>query len=92
MPRIALLLVAGFALFLAATGIYILPTLRETPPPGAIPDYRKERIIARLEGKVLWFLVGSMLTVTILGTLPARGRGGHSARADSGTPEPRARR
>ena len=74
MPRIALLLVAGFCLFLAATGLYILPTLRETSPPGAIPDYRKERIIARLEGKVLWFLVGSMLTVTILGTLPSRAR------------------
>jgi hypothetical protein len=73
-PRITILLVAGFALFLLSAGLYVLPVLREPPPPGAIPDYRKERVIARLEGKVLWFLAGSMITVTLIGTRGGRKR------------------
>ena len=74
-PRIALLLIGGFALFLVSAGLYLLPVLGETPPPGAIPDWRKERVVARMEGKVMWFLSGSMLVVAALGTLPrVRGR------------------
>lgn len=74
MPRISLLVAAGFALFLLSAGLYVLPVLREAPPPGAIADYQKERVRARLEGKVLYFLAGSMVTVTLLYTLPRRRR------------------
>ncbi len=72
-PRITLSLAGGFLLFLLSAGLYVLPVLLETPPPGAITDYHKERVRARLEGKVLWFLGGSMIVVTLLTALP-RGR------------------
>jgi hypothetical protein len=69
-PRVSLTLIAGFVVFLVSAGLYALPALREPVPPGAIADYRKERVMARLEGKVLWFLAGSMITVTLLSTIP----------------------
>ena len=75
MPRITLLLVAGLALFTLSAGLYVLPVLREPVPVGAIPDYVKERVAARLEGKLPWFLAGSMLTVGILYTWFAGGKG-----------------
>jgi len=75
-PRITLLLLSGFVLFLLSTGLYLWPVLHEPAPPGAIPDYYKERIRARLEGKVIWFLAGSMITVTLIGARPStRGKG-----------------
>ncbi len=73
-PRITLTLLAGFALFLVSAGLYVLPALREPAPPGAISDYHKERVISRLDGKVLWFLAASMIVVTVIGTLPRPGR------------------
>ena len=69
-PRVSLTLIAGFVLFLVSAGLYALPALRAPVPPGAIADYRKERVMERLEGKVLWFLTGSMITVTLIGTIP----------------------
>ena len=54
-----------------------VPVLLEPPPPGAIADYQKERVVARLDGKVRYFLVGSFLGVTLLsirGWLPGTGR------------------
>jgi hypothetical protein len=80
-PRITLTLLAGFALFLLSAGIYVLPVLLEPAPPGAIPDWHKERVIARLDGKVLYFLFGSFLGVTLLslgGRLPGISRGQRS--------------
>ncbi len=77
LPRITISLVAGFALFLLLAGLYVLPELLADPPPGAIPDYQRERVMARLEGKVLWMLAASYLVVvalTIRGLLPGTGR------------------
>ena len=73
-PRIALSLAGGFLLFLLSAGLYVMPVLLEEPPPGAIPDYHKERVRARLEGKVLWFLAGSMIVVTLGIALPRGSR------------------
>jgi hypothetical protein len=66
-PRVTLMLVAGFLLFLVAAGLYVLPVLLEPAPPGAIVDYHKERVMARLEGKVIYLLVGSMLLAVLVG-------------------------
>ena len=76
-PRITIALAFGFALFLLIAGLYVLPVLLETPPPGAIPDYQKERVMARLEGKVLWMLISSFFAAAMLsarGILPGTGR------------------
>ena len=73
-PRIAISLLSGFIVFLVVTGLYVLPVLRQDPPPGAIADWHKEQVMARLEGKVLWFLAGSMISVTLLFTLRPRNR------------------
>ena len=61
-----LTLLAGFAVFLLSAGLYVLPVLLEPAPPGAIEDYHKERVVARLEGKTRYFLFGSFLGVTLL--------------------------
>ena len=76
-PRVTLTLLAGFAIFLISAGLYVLPALLEPVPPGAIPDYRKERVIARLDGKVPYFLLGSFVGATLLsirGWLPGTSR------------------
>ncbi len=65
-PRITLTVLAGFAVFFLSAGLYALPALLEEPPPGAIPDYQRERVSARLEGKVLYFLIGAFAGVTIV--------------------------
>lgn len=62
-PRVTLTLAAGAVVFALATVIYSLPALLESPPPGAIPDYTRERVRARLEGKVPALLGGSLLAV-----------------------------
>jgi hypothetical protein len=72
-PRITLSLVAGFLLFLLSSGLYVLPVLLEPAPPGAILDYHQERVRARMQGKVIWFLVGSFLCTALVS---ARPRGG----------------
>ncbi len=72
-PRITLTLVAGFLLFLLSSGLYVLPVLLEPAPPGAILDYHQERVRARMQGKVIWFLVGSFLCTALVS---ARPRGG----------------
>jgi hypothetical protein len=66
-PRVALLMAGGFLLFLLSTGLYVLPVLNEPAPPGAIADYHAERVRARLEGKVVWFLAGSLAGAALLG-------------------------
>jgi hypothetical protein len=73
-PRATLTLVGGFALFLASSLGYALPALLETPPAGAIADYRVERVRARLEGKALYFLAGSLLVAALASATLARGR------------------
>jgi hypothetical protein len=76
-PRVTLTLLAGFVVFLLTATLYVLPVLREPAPPGAIPDYHKERVMARLEGKVHYFLIGSFVGVTLLsirGLLPGTSR------------------
>ena len=76
-PRVSLTLAAGFLLFLLSAGAYVTPVLLEPLPPDAIPDYRKERVAARLDGKVTYFLFGSLLAATLLsirGALPGTSR------------------
>lgn len=63
-PRVTLTLLGGLAIFLLISLLYVLPVLFEPLPPGAIPDYRRERVAARLEGKVIYLLVGSLLVAT----------------------------
>lgn len=65
-PRVTLALLLGFLLFLASAGIYVAPTLLEPAPPDAISDYYRERVAARLEGKVTYFLLGSFVVATLL--------------------------
>ncbi len=72
-PRITLSLVAGFLLFLLSAGLYVLPVLLEPAPPGANLDYHQERVRARMQGKLIWFLVGSFLCTALVS---ARPRGG----------------
>ncbi len=66
-------LAAGFLLFLLSSGLYVLPVLLEPAPPGAILDYHKERVRARMQGKVIWFLVGSFLCASLVTARPRRG-------------------
>ncbi len=76
-PRIAVTVLAGFALFLVASMVWVLPTMMETPPPGAIPDYTKERVMARLTGAVAPLFTGSMLIAafaSIRGLIPGTRR------------------
>ena len=67
----------GVLLALGSAGIYVLPVLLEPAPAGAIPDYFEQRVQARLQGKVLWFLAGSFLAgawLSIRGWLPGSRR------------------
>ena len=77
-PRITLTLLLGFGIFIASALLYVLPILVEPQPAGAIRDYTKERVTARLEGKARWFLGGSLIAATLLvsgmGQLRARKR------------------
>ena len=74
-PRVALLAVTGFGLFALSAGLYVLPVLRAPAPPGAIADYTAERVRARLDGKVGWFLAGSFAAAALLGAGLSRARG-----------------
>ena len=70
-------LLAGFALFVVLSMLWALPALTETPPAGAIPDYTRERVMARLEGVVGWIFTVSMLLAafaSIRGILPGTRR------------------
>jgi hypothetical protein len=72
-PRLTVTLLAGFALFLVLSALWTLPVLIEPAPPGAIPDYMRERVMARLDGVVGWLFGGSMLIAafaSIRGLLP----------------------
>lgn len=76
-PRVTLTLLAGFLLFLLSTAAYVVPVLLEPAPPGAIADYHRERVAARLDGKVAYFFFGSFLAATLLsirGALPGSSR------------------
>ena len=61
--------------------LWVLPVLLEEPPPGAIQDWRAERVRAVLAGKALYLLVASILTAAVLGIrgwLPGTGGGRRS--------------
>ncbi|MCP4003571.1 MAG: hypothetical protein GY725_05195 [bacterium] len=76
-PRVTIMVLGGIALFLLTSGLYVLPVLLEPAPPGAIPDYQRERVVARLDGKVPWFLAGSFLSMALFagrGWLPGTRR------------------
>jgi hypothetical protein len=76
-PRLTVALLSGFALFAVASLLWALPVLLESPPPGAIPDYVRERVMARLDGVVLWIFGASMLlaaAASIRGLLPGTRR------------------
>ncbi len=76
-PRLTVMVLAGFALFVVLCMLWALPALMETPPAGAIPDYTRERVMARLDGAVLWIFVASMLVsafASIRGLLPGTRR------------------
>jgi hypothetical protein len=66
-PRATISLVIAAAVFLLLTGLYALPAMLETPPPGAIADYTAERVRARLDGNVFWLAATSLVVVTALG-------------------------
>ncbi len=67
-PRLTLSLLGGFLLFMLIAFFYaVLPVWREPVPPGAIPDYARERVMARLDGKVSWMLGGSLLVAGFVG-------------------------
>ncbi len=75
-PRVTFQLILGVALFFASMLLYVSPILFQDPPPGAIPDWHKEQVQARLEGKVLLFALGSLGLVAVLsmrGLLPWSG-------------------
>ena len=75
-PRVTIMLISGFLIFMVAAGIYVLPVYFEPAPPGAIADYYEQRVIARLEGKVLWILIPSFIASALLGArgwLPGTG-------------------
>ena len=74
-PRVALLVMTGFGLFVLSAGLYVLPVLTAPAPPGAIADYTAERVRARLEGKVPAFLLGSFAAAALLGAGLSRARG-----------------
>jgi hypothetical protein len=77
-PRIALTIVTGLLIFVAAALLYSLPVMLEEPPPGAIADWTRERVRAHLEGKVTWLLAGSFVVAALLaarGWIPGTGRG-----------------
>jgi hypothetical protein len=65
-PRVTMMVVLGFALFLLSAGVWVAPALLETPPPGAIEDWRKERAWERMRGKVPWLLTGSFVAATLI--------------------------
>ena len=76
-PRITIMVLASMLLFTLLAGLYVLPVLLEPPPLGAIPDYTQQRVMARLEGKTLWLLCASFLTIAglaIRGILPGTRR------------------
>ncbi len=68
MPRATIFLLIAFVLFIAISMLYVLPTLLEPPPPGAIADYTRERVIARMEGKVMIF---ATIAVVVSGAFAA---------------------
>jgi hypothetical protein len=67
LPRMTLFIVAGFAVFVLISMLYSLPVMLAEPPPGASPDYVKERVRARMEGKTGWIMVGSFAIVAVAG-------------------------
>jgi hypothetical protein len=80
-PRITLTLLFGLVIFLAVALLWVLPVLLEEPPPGAIQDWRLERVRALLAGKALYLLVASLLAAAALGArgwLPGTGGGRRS--------------
>ena len=67
-PRFTLFILAGFLLFSLLSLAYALPVMLEEAPPGASPDYTKERVRAHLEGKTGWIMVGSFVIVAVAGS------------------------
>jgi hypothetical protein len=66
-PRTTLVVGGAFALFFALSLLYALPVLLAPVPAGATPDYLAERVRARLDGTVPWFLGVSMIVAAAAG-------------------------
>ncbi|MFQ5699937.1 MAG: hypothetical protein ACE5IL_16870 [Myxococcota bacterium] len=77
MPRITLTLLLGTVIFLISAGVWIWPVLMQDPPPGAIADWTVERVRARLDGVVLWLILGAFVAAAVVvarGWLPGMRR------------------
>jgi hypothetical protein len=72
MPRATLVIVGGFALFFVVAFLYSMPVFFEPLPEGATQSYLEERVKARLEGKVPWFLGVSLIAAAAIGARTAR--------------------
>jgi hypothetical protein len=66
LPRATLLILSGFVLFVLLAMLYSLPVMLEEPPPGASPDYMKERVHAHLDGKITWIMAGAFGIVALV--------------------------
>lgn len=65
-PRATLFILSGFVVFVLLAMLYSLPVMLEEPPPGASPDYVKERVRAHLDGKIPWIMVGAFGIVALV--------------------------
>lgn len=74
MPRVTVLLLAGFVVAVAAMYVYVIPVLNQPEPPGAVAEWRNEQIKERLRGKVHLFLLGSYASVAAIGVSLMRRR------------------
>jgi hypothetical protein len=60
-PRASLAIGGGVALFFLTSMLYTLPVWTAPAPPDAPENYIEQRVQERLRGKVLWFLVPSLI-------------------------------
>lgn len=74
-PRATLILGGGVLLFFLSSMAYgLVPVMLEPVPDNAAQSYIEERVKARLEGKVPWFLGTSMIVAAALATRASRPR------------------
>lgn len=74
LPRVTLMMAGGVAIAALSLALYAMPAVTAPVPAGAVVDYRAERVRARLEGVVPWFVAGSFLTSALIGHVVLRWR------------------